>query len=72
MLFQYKFNYNQFNWNYMVRNRCNCNILQIFEENRNIFTFYLAINFKFLRDEISGIIFYIHTLPVNFDYRIFS
>ena len=62
-----KRNYNQVNWNYMVRNRCQHNILQIFEENCYIFIFYLPINFKFLQDAISGIIFYIHMLPVNFD-----
>ena len=49
----------------MVRNRCQGNILQIFEENHCIFIFYLPINFKFLQDAISGIIFYIHMLPVN-------
>ena len=72
MLFSDKCNYNQVNWNNMVRNRCQGNILQIFEENHCIFIFYLPINFKFLQDAISGIIFYIHMLPVNFDYRICS
>ena len=52
--------YNQVNWNYMVRNRCQHIILEIFEENCHIFIFYLLINFKFLKDAISGIIFYIH------------
>ena len=51
----------------MVRNRCQCNILQLLEENR-----YMFINFKFLHNAISGIIHYIHMLPVNFDYRICS
>ena len=64
--------YNQVNWNYMVRSRCQCGILQIFEENRYIFIFYVPINFKFLQDAISGTIFYIHVLPANFDYRICS
>ena len=31
------------------------NFWQIFEENCYIFIFYLAINFKFLQDAISGI-----------------
>ena len=56
----------------MERYRCQCNILQIFEENYCIFIFYLPINFKSLQDAISRIIFYIHMLPVNFDYRICS
>ena len=41
--------------------------MQLFEENR-----YTFINFKFLHNAISGIIHYIHMLPVNFDYRICS
>ena len=56
----------------MVRNRCQCNILQNFEKNRYIFIFHLPINFKFLKDAILGIIFYIHMLPVNLDYIIYS
>ena len=51
----------------MVRNRCHSNILKIFDENHNIFVFYLPINFKILQDAI-----YIHMLPVHFDYRIGS
>ena len=51
----------------MVRNRCQHNNVQIFEENRYNFIFYLPIKFKFLQDAISGIVFYIHMLPVNFD-----
>ena len=58
MLFLDKYNYSQVNWNYIVRNRCQCNILEIFEENCYIFIFYLPINFKFLQDVISCIIFY--------------
>ena len=70
MLFSDKHNYNLVNWNYMVKNRCQHNILQIFEENCYIFIFYQPINFKFLQDAISGIMLYIHMLLVNFDYRI--
>ena len=44
----------------MVTNRCQRNILQAFEENCYSFIFYVPINFKFLQDAISGIIFYIH------------
>ena len=69
MLFSDKCNYNQVNWNYVVRNRYQRNILQIFEENHYIFILDLLIDFKFLQDAISGIIYYIHMLPVNFDYR---
>ena len=70
MLFSDKCNYNQVNWNYVVRNRYQRNILQIFEENHYIFILdHLLIDFKFLQDAISGIISYIHMLPVNFDYR---
>ena len=69
MLFSGKSDYNQVNWNYMVRYRCQCNIVQIFEENCNILIFYLPITFKFLQDAISGIIVYIHMLTINFDYR---
>ena len=72
MLFSEKHNYNQGNRNDMVRNRRQHNILQILEENCYIFIFYLPINYKFLQDAILGIIFYIHVLPVNFDYRICS
>ena len=43
MLFSDKCNHNQVNWNYMVRNRCQCNILQIFEESYYMFIFYLPI-----------------------------
>ena len=39
--------------------------MQVFKENSDIFIFYQSINFKFLQ-EISGIIFYIHILPVDF------
>ena len=53
----------------MVRNRCQCNILQILQKNCYILILYLTIYFNFLQDAISGIIFYIHMLPVNFDYR---
>ena len=62
MLFSDKCNYNQVSWNYMVRNRCQCNILQIFEdeEHRYIFILYLPNNSKFLQDAMSGIILYIH------------
>ena len=56
----------------MVRNRYQCNILQIFKENGHAVIFYLPINFKFFQDAISCIIFYIHVLPVNFDHRISS
>ena len=56
----------------MVRNRCYCNILKFLKENCDIFIFYLPINFKLLWDAISGIAFYIHMLPVNFDCRICS
>ena len=45
MLYSEKHNYNQLNWNGMVRNKCQCNILQIFEENCDILIFYLPINF---------------------------
>ena len=64
MLFSDKHNYNQVRWNYTVRNRCQHNILYIFEEICYIFIFYLPVNtinlislFKFLQDVISGIIF---------------
>ena len=67
MLFSDKPNYNQLIWNYMIRNSCQRNILQVFEENCYIFIFHPPINFKVLQDAISGIIFYIHMLPVNFD-----
>ena len=66
MLFSGKHDYDQVNWNDMVRNRCQANILQIFEGSCYIFIFYLPINFKFLQDAISGIIFHIHMLPVDF------
>ena len=69
MLFSDKCNYSQVNWNYVVRNRYQRNILQIFEENHYIFILDLLIDFKFLQDAISAVIFYIHMLPVNFDYR---
>ena len=52
--------YNQDNWNYMIRNRCQHIIFKIFEENCYTFIFYLLINFKFLKDAISGMIFYTH------------
>ena len=45
MLVSGKFNYDQVNWNYMVRNRCQGNVLQIFEENCYIFIFDLTLNF---------------------------
>ena len=66
MLFSDKHNYDQVNWNDMVRNRCQPNILQSFEVSCYIFIFYLPINFKFLQDAISGIIFYIYMLPIDF------
>ena len=72
MFFSEKSNYNQVNWNYMLRNRCQCNIFQFFKENHYIFIFYLPNNFKVLQGAILGIIFYIHMLPVNFYYRICS
>ena len=60
MLFSDKQNYNQVTWNYMVRNRCQHNFLQISEESCYMLNFYMPINFKFLEDAISGVIFYIH------------
>ena len=53
----------------MVRNRSQCNILQTCEQGHYIFIFNLPINFIFLQDAISCIIFYIHMFSVNSDYR---
>ena len=49
MLFSDKCNYSQVNWNYVVRNRYQRNILQIFEENHYIFILDLLIDFKFYK-----------------------
>ena len=64
MLFSDKHNYKQVIWNYMLRNRYQHNLLQIFEEHCYILIFYLPMNFKFLQDTILSIIFYIHIILI--------
>ena len=61
MLYSDKHNRNLINWNDMVRNSCQRNVLQIIEESYCIFISYLRIDFKFLQDAMTGICYILHS-----------